>query len=313
MWSSTNGWNESSIPDQTGKVVIVTGGNSGIGWQAARALADHGATVVLACRSAARGAEAADKLKAFVPDAKVDVQPLDLASLASVRAFAESFLRSYERLDVLCNNAGVMAIPRQTTAEGFEMQLGTNHLGHFALTGLLFESLKKTEHSRVVNVSSLAHGMGRMSWDDLQGERSYSKWPAYGQSKLANLLFTYELQRRVSAKKIDVAAIACHPGYAATNLQFVGPRQEGSKLMEKLSRWANNNVAQSAEMGALPTLFAAVSNGARGGDFIGPSGFNALWGPPVIVEPRPHARNADDARKLWEVSVELTNVDFGGL
>jgi NAD(P)-dependent dehydrogenase (short-subunit alcohol dehydrogenase family) len=214
---------------------------------------------------------------------------------------------------VLCNNAGVMAIPRRTTADGFEMQLGTNHLGHFALTGLLLESLLATPGARIVNVSSNAHHFGRMRFDDLQGERRYRKWLAYGQSKLANLLFTSELARRLAARGADAIALACHPGYAATNLQGVGPRMAGSRVREVFWRRVTGLLAQSASMGALPTLYACASPQARNGDYVGPDGFAAQSGHPVAQQPSARARDAAAAARLWEISRELTGVRFDAL
>jgi len=220
-------WTASDIPDLGGKTIVVTGANSGLGFEASRAFARNGARVVLACRNVEKAAAARDDILASAPRANVEIRALDLASLASVRAFADSLVSNHERLDVLCNNAGVMALPRRETADGFEMQLGTNHLGHFALTGLLLPLLKRTG-ARVVTQSSGAHRMGRIDFDDLHGRRYYGRWRAYGQSKLANLLFAYELQRRLENEGVGVISVACHPGYAATELQFAAARMEGA-------------------------------------------------------------------------------------
>jgi NAD(P)-dependent dehydrogenase (short-subunit alcohol dehydrogenase family) len=233
---------------------------------------------------------------------------LDLASLASVRKCAEQILARRGGLDVLLNNAGVMAIPLRRTAEGFEMQLGTNHLGHFAFTGLLLERILSTPGARVVNVSSTAHKLGRMRWHDLQWERAYRKWGAYGQSKLANLLFTHELQRRLARSGASAIALACHPGYAATNLQAAGPRMAGSRLGEGFMRFANRLFAQSAEMGALPLLFAAAAPGLAGGEYIGPDRFAETWGHPTVVRPSRRAADPDAAARLWRISEDLTGV-----
>ncbi|MGH7819102.1 MAG: oxidoreductase, partial [Candidatus Binatia bacterium] len=247
------------------------------------------------------------------PGAAVEVAALDLASLASVRAFAEAFASRHARLDVLCNNAGVMALPRSKTADGFEMQLGTNHLGHFALTGLLLQRLASTPRARVVTQSSTAHRMGRIDFDDLHAERSYGKWAAYGQSKLANLLFAYELARRLERSGKDVISVACHPGYAATELQFAGPRMEGSSLMERVMGLGNRLLAQSAAMGALPMLFAATAPELRGGDYVGPDGFGEAWGHPKKVGSNARSRDVEAAKRLWAVSGELTGVRYDAL
>jgi NAD(P)-dependent dehydrogenase (short-subunit alcohol dehydrogenase family) len=301
-------WTVRDVPDQTGRTVIVTGANSGIGFEAAKALAAAGAETVLACRDAAKGEDAAVRIRAASAGARVEVRPLDLASLASVRDFAKGFGDAHERLDLLVNNAGVMAIPRRSTVDGFEMQLGTNHLGHFALTGLLFERILETPGSRVVNVSSTAHRMGRIDFDDLQGERRYSRWGAYGQSKLANLLFTLELARRQGGRAL---AVACHPGWAATNLQVAGPRMDGSRWMEAVAGGLNRLFGQDAAAGALPTLYAATAPEVESGDYIGPDGLGEAWGHPKKVGSSARARNAADARRLWEVSEALTGVHYG--
>ncbi|HEX5067767.1 MAG TPA: oxidoreductase [Myxococcota bacterium] len=306
-------WTHADVPDQSGRTFVVTGANSGIGLEAAKTLAGAGAIVVLACRDARKAEEAAAEIRALHPRASLEFASLDLASLASVRDFAKAFSDRHARLDVLVNNAGVMAIPRRTTAEGFEMQLGTNHLGHFALTGLLLPLLLATPDSRVVTVSSTAHRAGRMRWDDLHGERSYQRWLHYGQSKLANLLFTYELDRRARAASLPLVAAACHPGYAATNLQFVGAQMDGSRLWEGIMKWANGVFSQPAEMGALPTLYASTAPDVRGGDYYGPDRMFETWGHPTKVASSPRSRDAESARRLWEVSEELTGVRYEGL
>jgi NAD(P)-dependent dehydrogenase (short-subunit alcohol dehydrogenase family) len=235
---------------------------------------------------------------------------LDLSNLASVRGFSDAFHLKHQALDVLCNNAGVMAIPYRQTADGFEMQFGTNHLGHFALTGLLLDRLIATEGARVVNVASGAHRMGKIRFDDLQWRNGYRKWMAYGQSKLANLLFTTELQRKVDAAGKKLLAVACHPGYAATNLQSAGPKMSGSSMLESLFSVGNSLFAQSAAMGALPTEYAAVAPDVRGGDYIGPDGMAELWGNPAHVGRSAAAQDAAAAAQLWEVSEQLTNVHY---
>jgi NAD(P)-dependent dehydrogenase (short-subunit alcohol dehydrogenase family) len=286
------------MADQSGRTVVVTGANSGIGFHAARELAAHGAKVILAVRDAeGKGADAAARMTG-----DVEVRKLDLADLSSVRAFASGI----EQLDLLVNNAGVMATPRRETADGFELQLGTNHLGHFALTGLLLDKLRG---GRVTTVSSGAHNIGWMRFDDLMGERRYQRWLAYGQSKLANLLFAFELQRRADAAGFPLTSTAAHPGYAATNLQMAGPQLEGSRIRETLGRLGNKLLAQSDEMGALPTLYAATED-LPGGTYIGPDGFAEQRGHPKIVGANGRARNEDDAHRLWEVSEDLTDVTY---
>jgi NAD(P)-dependent dehydrogenase (short-subunit alcohol dehydrogenase family) len=299
-------WTARDIPSQDGRLAVVTGANSGIGLIAARELARAGASVVLACRDTAKGAAAARDIAAKAPGAQVEVAALDLASLESVRAFAKSFLTDHDGLDLLINNAGVMAPPRRTTADGFELQFGTNHLGHYALTGLLLDAMQGREDARVVTVSSGAHRFGKMNFDDLQGERRYFRWSAYGQSKLSNLLFTFELDRRLRASGSSVRAVAAHPGYAATHLQSAAAPQPDRFLMVI----SNAVWAQSAEMGALPTLYAATQPGLEGGTYVGPDGFMEQRGHPTVVQARPSAYSQEDARRLWEVSEDLTGVKF---
>jgi NAD(P)-dependent dehydrogenase (short-subunit alcohol dehydrogenase family) len=308
-----SGWTAADLPDLTGRTFVVTGGNSGIGFEAARGLAGARANVVLACRSLEKAGAAVDVIRGEHAAADVEAMALDLASLASVREFAKTFLDRYDALHALVNNAGVMAIPRRETTDGFEMQLGTNHLGHFALTGLLFDRLAESGSARIVNVSSTAHRGGSMHFDDLQLERGYGKWKSYGQSKLANLLFTYELSRRAKAKDLPVVVAAAHPGYAATNLQAVGPKMEGSGFMESVMQVMNRVFSQSAEMGALPTLYAAAAQEVCSGDYIGPNAFFETWGHPKKVDSSGTSKNAEDARRLWEISEQLTGVRFGAL
>ena len=311
--SPADAWTADAIPDLSGRTLIVTGGNSGLGFETARALARRGARVVLACRNPEKAREAIAKLHAENPRADLEGMALDLASLASVRAFAKRFLAENDALHGLVNNAGVMALPRCETVDGFEMQLGTNHFGHFALTGLLLEALLATPGSRVVNLSSTMHKTGRMRFDDLHGERSYGKWTAYGQSKLANLLFTYELQRRLAAKRAATISVASHPGYAATNLQFAGPRMQGSALLEAGAGLLNRILSQSAEMGALPSLYAATAPGVQGGDYFGPGGFAEMWGPPRKVGSSARSHDASAAARLWEISEDATGIRFEAL
>jgi NAD(P)-dependent dehydrogenase (short-subunit alcohol dehydrogenase family) len=301
-------WTQNEIPDQQGRVVIVTGGNSGIGYEAALALAGKNAHVILAVRSMDKGEEASRNIRQQYPKSQVTLMELDLSDLKSVRAFAQNFLKQYDRLDILINNAGVMALPQRKTADGFEMQFGTNHLGHFALTGLLLPALKKTASSRVVTVSSGAHTAGDIHFDDLQWEKKYESWGAYGQSKLANLLFAYELQRRLDVVGIKTISVGCHPGYAATNLQAAGPKMEGSTFKAWMMKMANTLFAQGQDMGALPTLFAAISLDVNGCDYIGPAG--GMKGYPIKVKSNNKSYDQSLAKRLWTVSEELTGLVY---
>lgn len=304
-------WNTSDLPDLTGRTVIVTGANSGLGFCTSEALAAHGAKVTMAVRNLDKGHQAADKIRATSPAAQVELARLDLADLASVRAFAQSWSAANSQgLDLLINNAGIMAIPKRATADGFEMQIGTNHLGHFVLTGLLLPALVAVPNSRVVTVASQAHRMGQINFDDLMGEKHYRQWRAYGQSKLANLLFTAELQRRIDQAHLSILALAAHPGFASTNLQSVGPSMRGSTIEAKLTSLSGNIMSQSAAMGALPTLFAATAPGLAGDTYIGPDGFMETRGYPKIVGRSKAALNAADARRLWQVSEQLTGVSY---
>ncbi len=308
--SDGKNWTAGDLPDLSGKTIVVTGGNSGIGYEAAIQFARKRARVVLACRNMDKAHTAAERIAALAPGASVEAMALDLSSLASVRSFAEAFKGRNRMLHVLCNNAGVMAIPYCRTADGFEMQFGTNHLGHFALTGLLLDRLLAADGARVVTVSSSAHRMGQIRFDDLQWERGYRKWRAYGQSKLANLLFAFELQRRIEAAGAKLISVACHPGYAATNLQAMGPRMSGSAMMETMMGLGNRLFAQSAAMGALPTLYAATAPELRGGEYIGPDGFGEMWGHPAKVDCSAAAHETAAAARLWQISEQLTNVRY---
>jgi NAD(P)-dependent dehydrogenase (short-subunit alcohol dehydrogenase family) len=303
-------WTTDAIPDLTGMVAIVTGANSGIGYEAALALAQKGAKVIVASRDTSKGQEAVSKIQGTRPKGSAIFMQLDLANLASVRTFAEKFSQQFKTLDLLINNAGVMAIPYRTTADGFEMQFGTNHLGHFALTGLLLPIILRTPKARVVTISSGLHHSGHINFDDLNAKANYNENKAYSQSKLANLLFTYELQRKFKAHGSDAIAVAAHPGYAATNLQGVGPRMSGSALKERMMVVMNAILAQSAAMGALPTLFAAVSPTIHGGDYIGPKGFQEMRGYPVVVKSNVESYDENVAKRLWTVSEELTGVQY---
>lgn len=303
------GYTSKDLAPQKGRIFVITGANSGIGLEAALALAGAGARVVMACRDPGRAGEALARIKAAAPSAEVDTVKLDLASLASVRAAADELRGRLPRIDVLVNNAGVMALPERKTADGFEMQIGTNHLGHFALTGLLLGHIDPSA-GRVVNVSSMMHRRGKMNFDDLMGERGYSKWPAYGQSKLANLLFTFELHRRLRAAGSKIKSVACHPGYSSTNLQGVGARMEGSSFGEWVMSLGNKIMAQPAEAGAWPTLYAATGGDIESGDYTGPSGLQEMRGPAVKVGCTKAARSEEDAKRLWTMSEELTGVKY---
>lgn len=303
-------WTTSDIPSLHGKIALVTGANSGLGYYASRALAHKGAHVIMASRSKERAQSALNQISNEIPKASIEFMVLDLSSMSSIHAFAGEVQQKFTQLDILINNAGVMGIPRRTTADGFEMQFGTNHLGHFALTGLMLNTLQSAPAGRVVNVSSMLHRSGKMNFDDLMGEKLYDPWGAYAQSKLANLLFSYELQRRLSAKKSAVISIAAHPGYASTNLQLVSAEMKGSKMERGLMQLANTLFAQPAEQGALPELFAATAPYAQAGSFIGPDGWGGSRGFPVAVQSSERSYDLDSAQKLWQVSEELTGVSF---
>jgi NAD(P)-dependent dehydrogenase (short-subunit alcohol dehydrogenase family) len=296
-------WSAADIPDQRGRRAVVTGANSGLGLVIARELARRGAAVVLACRNPAKGEAALAGVRAAAPDADVELGALDLASLESVRAFAAA---QDAPVDLLVNNAGVMAPPRRTTADGFELQLGTNHLGHFALTGLLLDRLLAAPAPRVVTMSSLMHRYGRIDFDDLQGERRYRRWRAYGQSKLANLLFALELDRRARAAGAPLVSVAAHPGWAATHLQTAAPPLVDRAVL----RVMNRVVAQSADNGALPALYAATTPDLPGASYAGPGDRSGLRGDPRLVSMSGRAQDPATARRLWEASEELTGVRY---
>jgi NAD(P)-dependent dehydrogenase (short-subunit alcohol dehydrogenase family) len=302
-------WTARDIPDQSGRRAVVTGANSGLGLMTARELARAGATVIVACRNTAKGETAVEEIRSSTPGADVELAALDLADLSSVRAFAENFQGEHDGLDLLVNNAGVMApSPRRTTADGFELQFGTNHLGHFALTGLLIDTMERRSDARVVTVSSGGHRMGRIDFDDLHFERGelYIRWRAYGNSKLSNLLFAFELDRRLRSAGSTIRSLAAHPGYAATNLQSAAP-----PLLDRAIMVVTNRViAQSAEMGALPILYAATYPDLEGGTYVGPDGFAEQRGHPKPVGSSRAARDEEAAKRLWGVSEELTGVRF---
>lgn len=291
-------WDSSNIEDQKGRVAIVTGSSSGIGYETARVLANKNAEVIIAVRNRQKGDSAVEKIKMQNKDAIVQVMLLDLASLESVKNFAEEFKQNHTRLDLLINNAGVMIPPYSKTRDGFELQFGTNHLGHFVLTGQLIDLLKNTPDSRIVNVSSNAHKTGKINFEDLNWEnRKYKKWPSYGDSKIANIYFTLELDRRIDKNPVVTAA---HPGWTATDLQ----RHSG------FIEFLNSFFAQDITMGALPTLYAAVGPNVNSGDYFGPSGFLEMKGYPRKVETNKLSKDEKIAAKLWDISEELTGTKF---
>ncbi len=294
-------WTKERMPDMEGKIAIVTGANSGIGLETVWALAEKGAQVVLASRNLEKGQAALRDIWADLPDASIELIQLDLADLSSIQRFVEEFLGRYDQLHLLINNAGVMQIPEhRQTADGFEMQFGTNHLGHFALTGLLLETIIRTPGSRVVTVSSVAHRFGSMDFNNLNAEQSYSPRGAYGESKLANLLFTNELQRRLKDADLDTIATAAHPGWTATNLQ------QHSSMLQILNRL----LAMEPDQGALPTLYAATASEVKGGDYYGPNGFVEMRGYPKQVASNKLSHDQAFAERLWTLSEELTGVHY---
>lgn len=302
-------WSAAAVPDQTGRRIVITGANSGIGFEATRVLARKGARVVMACRSRDRGEAAAEKLhNEEGSDLDLAVVWLDLGDLESVRSLPDRLGSDDRPIDVLVNNAGVMAIPRLETEDGFEQQFGVNHLGHFALTGVLFDEL--APDARVVTVSSGVHERGEIHFEDLHGEESYSKWDAYAQSKLANLLFAYELDRRLEETGSDITSVGVHPGYADTRLQTRGPELSGSRVRKAAMGLFNTVFAQSAADGALPTLYAAAAPDVDGGEYYGPGGLLNMRGPPEQQRSSEASYDRETARRLWEVSEELTGVEF---
>ena len=294
-------WDSNNIPDQKGRLVIVTGSSSGIGYEAARVLANKNATVILVVRNSQKGENALQKIKAQNKNANIEVMIFDLADLQSIKKFAGEFKQKYDQLNLLINNGGVMIPPYSKTVDGFELQFGTNHLGHFALTGLLIDLIQKTKNSRIVNVSSGAHRYGNIDFDDLTWEkRKYKKWRAYGDSKIANLYFTYGLQDRLQQNGSSTLVTAAHPGWTGTELQ----RHSG--LMEVLNRF----FAMKIKQGALPTLRAAIDDSAQGGNYFGPDGWQELRGYPRKVRSNALSHNKEIADRLWHVSEKLTGITF---
>lgn len=303
-------WTTAYIPDQHGRTALITGANVGVGFETAAALAAAGARTVLACRDRARAEAAAAQMRARHSDADVEVLQVDLGDLASVRQATSEAHDRFERIDALINNAGVMTPPESRTADGFELQLGVNHLGHFALTGLVLDLVPDSADSRIVTVSSLAHKQGAIDWDDLNWERSYRRSPAYGRSKLANLLFAYELARRLERAGSSVVSVPVHPGVCFTELNRHTP---GYRLppLRVIYDAVSRSVTQTAAAGALSSLRAATEPGVAPGAYFGPDGRNGRQGDPVIVESSASSHDLDDARRLWEVSEELTCVHWG--
>ncbi len=307
--SSTH-WTVDNIPDQRGKCIVITGATSGLGYQAALALAGKGAEVVLAVRNPDKGTQVVAAIRQAHSRGAVEAMRLDLADLGNVRRFAGDFSRHHSTLSVLIDNAGVMALPYRRTVDGFEMQFGTNHLGHFALTGLLMPLIAATPGARVVTVSSMMHLFGRMNFADLNGTRKYNPWAAYEQSKLANLLFAYELDRRFKRAGLDAISLACHPGYAATNLQYIAAEMNHSRVEHLVNQLGNALLATSAAMGALPELYAATAAGLHGGEYIAPQGLSTLRGYPGVARSSPRSYNVAAARQLWQISEDLTGVRY---
>jgi len=301
------GWTEADVPSQQGRVFVVTGANGGIGFETTRALASRGARVVMACRRPEAGEEAATRIRSLVPRAAVEVEHLDLGDLSSVAAFAARARGRLTRVDCLVNNAGIMGVPRGLTVDGLERQLAVNHLGHFALTGRLLPLLLAAPRARVVTVTSATYLLGRIDFTDLQGEERYRRWRAYAQSKLANILFALELDRRARAAGTAVLSLAAHPGYARTGLQL-SPERRLRAPLRRFWAWANAHVAQDAARGALPTLRAGTDPAAQGASLYGPS--RVLSGGAVVAKLSARATDAEAAGRLWEASEALTGVPF---
>lgn len=303
-------WTTADIPDLQGYTALVTGANSGLGLETTRALAAKGAQVVMTCRNLEKGHVAQSSLEKSIPGASLELMQLDLSSLAGIRDFTERFQAQHSQLNLLFNNAGIMAIPYRKTPDGFEWQFGTNHLGHFALTGLLMPTLLATPKSRVITTSSMAQAAGKIEFDNLNSECSYSRWSAYGKSKLANAMFAFELQRRLKRAGVETISVAAHPGYAATNLQK-NSVTEAAVVIERLMYALVPG--QSAAMGALPQLYAAVEPSLSGGEFIGPDRLMGAIGYPKKARAVKRAYDEQIAAKLWEASVEMTGVDYAAL
>jgi NAD(P)-dependent dehydrogenase (short-subunit alcohol dehydrogenase family) len=308
--TNSDTWSEVDVGDLTGRVALVTGANSGIGYEVTRVLADHGAHVLMACRHQEKAARARDKLESQLPRSSLELVDLDLSDLASVRNAAALVTDQHARLDLLVNNAGVMGTPHRQTADGFELQMATNHLGHFALTGLLLDRLVTTERSRIVAVSSHMHRLGRVRPDDVAVEKARNPWVVYSTSKLANLLFVAELSRRLESGGFRTMALAAHPGWTRSNLAGSGGALSGSRVRRRLSRVAGSNLGQSAAGGALPVLCAATAAHLRNGQYVGPAGAFGMYGPPRVARPSRRARDLTMAARLWAASEDLTGVRY---
>lgn len=304
-------WNTDDIVDQINKIFVITGSNSGLGLEATKQLALKGATVILAIRNMEKGEIAVNKIKEIVPNAKLDIMHLDLSSLKSIHEFSDKFHDKYKQLHVLINNAGVMQPPKMKTEDGFELQIGVNHFGHYALTGLLFDIIKATPNSRIISQSSFAANMGKIDFNDLNHDKKYSRTGAYGQSKLANLLFIFELDRKLKENGItSVKSIAVHPGYTNTGLQQNGPSVNGKSFLFRIYSLTDKLFAQHVSMGVLPMLYAATAPDVESGDYIGPAKLMQTRGHPKRVKATKKAYIKEDAAKLWEISEEKTKVKF---
>lgn len=304
-------WTLDNIESLAGRVALITGANSGLGLETTRGLAAAGATVFMACRNADKAEAAITEIRHDHPDADLRFIALDLADLASIRTCSEQLRAQTAQLDLLINNAGVMALPERRTADGFEMQIGTNHLGHFALTGQLLDALEAADAGRVVTVSSIMHKTGRIDLDDLNWtSRRYKAWPAYGQAKLANLMFALTLDRRLRAAGRHTISVASHPGYASTHLQLAGPEMKGSTLGGAFMQIGNRLFAQPQARGALPSLYAATASDVHSGEYFGPDGFRELWGQPTRAQVAGRAKKTDVADRLWTLSETLTGIEY---
>jgi len=306
-------WTTDDMPDQRGRVALVTGANSGLGLEATKALAAKGAHVIMACRNVEKARGVREEIEKSVPGASLEVVELDLAALASIREVAAGVLSGHERIDLLFNNAGIMAVPRRETRDGFEWQFGVNHLGHFALTGLLLPRLLTTAKSRIVTMSSVARTMGKINFEDLNRQSGYNRWDAYGQSKKANELFAFELQRRLAESGAGTISVAAHPGLSNTNLQSTSTTENDSVAERWVYAMAMPLISQSPLMGALPELYAGTSPDVHGGELIGPDGFMAMRGYPVVEAKAQKEYDRAVAERLWDVSIELTGVDYAVL
>lgn len=307
----TKKWTSEEISDLSGKLYIVTGANSGLGLEATKELLMHNATVIMACRNLEKSQKEVDEIKQTIQSGEPILMKLDLSDLESVKSFVNKFKAKYDRLDGLINNAGIMQPPRMETKQGFEIQIGVNHLGHYALTGLLLDVLKRTPHSRVITQSSIAARQGKINFDDLNFEEHYGRTKAYSQSKLANMIFALELDRRLKENKIEnVSSISVHPGYTDTNLQHNGPTVGGKSFLSRLYTVTNKVMAQDVSMGILPMLYAATEDDVEGGDVIAPQKMMNTRGHPKRVKPYKQAKNEETAEKLWKISEELTGIKY---